>query len=144
MSNRMPKEKAVKIMKDYAKNNFNAYKTLKENGYSESTANKQPSYPINNAKKVVANALDLDPNRSVKDVSSDVFALIGISREDIIKELVKVIKQDKDLTNKLKALTPALKHLNYDITNSEDTVKPQPITITLEETVKTIDVTPNN
>ena len=128
----MPPSKAVKLLKDYQANNFNATKTLKDNGYKDSTANKEQYKTMARAQKVVKSMLPIGEDRDLKETSQDVLALIGYTREDVIKELLKVINQDKDLTNKLKAMSPLLKAINYNLDDSEQTTAPT-VNITVEK-----------
>lgn len=117
-------------MKDYAKNNYNAKKTLLENGYSENTANKIPGVILESARKRVNESLYDNQEKSIKETSKDVFELIGITREDIIKELKTVILQDKDFTNKLKAMKPLLDSMDYRL-DSDSTQKTPTVSLTL-------------
>ena len=66
--------KASKILSDYARNNFNAYKTLVENGYSKKTALKHAGRTIQTANDIARKALNI-PIANSKS-SFFVFALI--------------------------------------------------------------------
>ena len=128
----MPPNKAVKLMKDYQANNFNAKKTLLENGYSEKTASKMQHEIMKRAEKRVKGMLPIDENKSLKETSNDVLALLGYTKDDVIKELLKVIQQDRDFTNKLKAMQPLLRSLNYNIDDTEQQKTPA-VNITVEK-----------
>ena len=127
----MSTTKATKILKDYHANNFNAYKTLIENGYSEETANKQSKRTIEAAQKLVNKKLELT-NTDIKETATDVFQLVGMSRQDVIDELTKVLQQDRDFTNKLKAMKPLLDALNYRL-DDENVQKAPSVNITVEK-----------
>jgi len=127
----MPPSKAVKLMKDYRANNFNATKTLLDNGYKESTAQKEQYKTMERANKVVKAMLPIDKDNTIQETSQDVLALIGYTREDVIKELIKVVNQDRDLTNKLKAMKPLLDAINYRL-EDDNTQKTPSVNITVE------------
>lgn len=127
----MSPTKATKLLKDYRENNFNAYKTLMQNGYSEETALKQGKRTIEAAQKIVNEKLQLN-NTDIKATAQDVFTLVGMSSEDVINELKKVVEQDRDFTNKLKAMKPLLDALNYRL--DDDNVQKAPsVNITVEK-----------
>ena len=130
----MSTTKATKLLKDYRLNNFNAKKTLLDNGYSEETALKQGKRTIEVAQKVVNDKLQLNKT-DIKETAQDVFELVGLSREDVILELTKVLQQDRDFTNKLKAMKPLLDALNYRLDDDNNQKAPS-VNITVEE-VKT-------
>ena len=100
----MPIEKAKKILGTYSKNNYNARKTLEEVGYSPATASKSSKPAINSAYKALARSI-IDSPEPAKTAQS----FVGLSDEIIRDEYVRIIMQNKDLTNKLKALLPLLK-----------------------------------
>ena len=127
----MSPTKASKLLSDYNKNNFNAYKTLKENGYSEKTAKAVAKRTLNTAHETVNRSLQLD-NKDIKETSKTVFDIVGISPEDTIKELVKVLQQDRDFTNKLKAMKPLLDALNYHLEDDNNQKAPS-VNITVEK-----------
>jgi hypothetical protein len=127
----MSPTKASKLLTDYSKNNFNAYKTLIENGYSEKTAKAVAKRTLNTAHNVVNDKLQLSSN-DVKETAQSVFDIVGMSKQDVIKELVKVLQQDRDFTNKLRAMSPLLKALNYNLDDSETNTAPQ-LNITVRE-----------
>ena len=126
----MSPTKASKLLSDYSKNNFNAYKTLIENGYSEKTAKAVAKRTLATADKVVKDKLQLT-NNDVKETAKSVFDIVGISQEETIMELVKVLKQDRDFTNKLKAMKPLLDALNYKL-DDDNTQKAPSVSLTIE------------
>ena len=134
----MSTNKATKLLKDYSKNNYNAYKTLVENGYSEETAKKQSKVILERARKAVDNKLELN-NKDIKEASDDVFTLLGYDSKDIINELKKVVEQDRDFTNKLKAMKPLLDALNYRLDDDNNQKAPS-VNITVEEVKTSNDV----
>ena len=84
----------------------------------------------------------------VQPEASDLFAKIGMTRESLILELVKVIKQDKDLNNKLKALSPFLEKTGISLNNQDQTTQPVlNISVTNNKTsepIKAINIKDNN
>jgi hypothetical protein len=50
----------------------------------------------------------------------------------VLKELKKVIEQDRDFTNKLKALAPALQQVGINLTTEEQQAAPK-VSITVEK-----------
>lgn len=134
----MHPKKATKLMQDYAKNNFNGYKTLISNGYSPSTANTRPGEILGKAEEVVKKSLKLDTT-DIKETSKTVLDIVGIDKEEVIKEYLKVVLQDRDLTNKLKAMTPLLKELSIRLDDVETKTAPS-INITVKEKSKPDDI----
>jgi hypothetical protein len=132
----MAPTKATKILKEYRDNNYNAKKTLINNGYSETTATKNAGRTIETAHDTVKKSLDMPKDTSIEEVT-DVLDIVGFTRDDVVKELVKVIKQDRDNTNKLKAMKPLLDTINYHL--EDDNMQKSPtVSLTIEEaTVKT-------
>lgn len=128
----MSPKKAIKILSDYNKNGFNAYKTLIENGYTEMTAMKASKGVLQTAQKAIEQKMDIKGD-SPKEVSGSVLGLLGITREDIIKELLKVIEQDRDYTNKLKAMSPVLREIGINLDNEEQKSNVAVLNITTRE-----------
>ena len=65
-------------------------------------------------------------------LARDVFTRVGMSRESVVNELVKVMKQDKDFNNKLKALSPLLKILELS-PDSETTTNAPTLNVTVKQ-----------
>lgn len=122
-------------MIDYAKNNYNAGKTLRENGYKESVALAKSGQVLGTAERIVRENLNLD-TKDMKETSQTLLDIVGVSREDVLKEYLKVILQDRDLTNKLKAMSPLLKELSIRLDDVETKITPS-INITVKEKDKT-------
>ena len=113
----IPLPKALKIMSDYRKNNYNGKKTLIENGYTEMTADKAAKTILTSAKERVSDSLQLDKSASVTDVSNtveDLFAVIGMSREETLGYFRDIIRQDLNYAVKLRALEPLLRVLGVN------------------------------
>jgi transposase len=104
-------DKAVKLINDYKKNNFNAYKTLIQNGYSDSVALKQAKRTIDVAKDKIDSALQLEHKsiRETSEIVSDLYSVVGLSREDVLKEYQSIINQNINLAVKLRALEPLIR-----------------------------------
>ena len=120
----MPTNKAIKLLKDYKANNFNAKKTLMDNGYTEQSATKASRTILNRADKAVKATLPIDTN-SLQETATDVFTLLGYDRNDVVKMLKDVVEQNRDFTNKLKAMKPLLDALNYRLDDNEQGTMPQ-------------------
>ena len=123
--------KATKLLKDYRENNFNAKKTLIQNGYSEKTAIKNAGRTLETANQAVKRALKLPDDTDIEQTSG-VLDIVGFTREDVIKELIKVINQDRDLTNKLKAMKPLLDSINYHLEDDKQLSQPS-VNITIDK-----------
>ena len=122
--------KATKLLSDYAKNNYNAYKTLLENGYSETTAKAQAKKILNSATNRVASQLQLD-TRDTKEVAKKSYEIVGLQPEDIAEKL-KEIATSKDYTNALKILSVLAKDIGLNITDNEQQKAPA-VNITVEK-----------
>jgi len=120
-------DKAVKIINDYKKNNFNAYKTLIQNGYSESSALTQAKRTIDVAKNKIDTALQLE-NKNIRETSeivSDLYSVVGLSREDVLKEYQSIINQNINLAVKLRALEPLIRQEGIKWDDKEESKAPQ-------------------
>ena len=106
----MPLDKAIKLMDDYRKNNFNGYKTLIQNGYSDNHALKQARLTLNVAKERIQQALQIEGDtKEIAERASDLYSIVGLTREDIIKEYQSIVKQNINIAVKLRALEPLLR-----------------------------------
>jgi hypothetical protein len=135
----IPREKARAVIDDYMKSG-NAYKTLLKHGYSEMTSMKASKQILNNCyKKVLKDAYQSKELVNPKEIQSSL-EVLGITREEVASKLKEIALNDKDYTNALKVLSILAKDIGINFT--DDQAKPQPISITLEETVKVRDITP--
>lgn len=116
----MPKEKAVKIMKDYVETGFNKGETLRKNGYSEATISSNAGATIETASDKVKKALDLDRSMTPDATAKTVLQIVGYSGDDVLKHYRFIVEQERDLPSKLKALAPLLKALGVSL-DSEPT-----------------------
>lgn len=128
--------KAQTIIKEYRKANFNASKGLVNAGYAKDTATKNSKEIINKALKVVA---DEEISRTVNDRSlsprSKILQMVGMSEGELFSEYMYIVKQNKDLTNKLKALQPLLATQGIKWNEEQQNISP-----TLNLTVKSNNV----
>ena len=129
----MPLQKAQKVISEYRKAGFNASKGLVNAGYAKDSATKQSKKIIESALKKVT---DEEIKKTVYDSSlsprSKILQMVGMSEGELINEYMYIVKQNKDLTNKLKAMLPLLKTQGIVWEDSNTTVNP-----TLNLTVKT-------
>jgi len=101
--------KAKRILKEYHANNYNASKALVQAGYKQTTATKKSKGIINEAlKTAVQNDINEVVESSVMSPRNKILAMLNITEGDVYREYLKIVNQDKDLTNKLKALQPLL------------------------------------
>jgi hypothetical protein len=115
----MPIEKATNIIRDYKSNNYNAKKTVMNNGYSESYARSLATKVVDNAYKTLAKEIiNSDTPRATA------LSFTGLDASIVRDEYIKVIMQNKDLTNKLKALVPLLRELGVVFDDEKVQVKP--------------------
>lgn len=127
----MPVLKAKKIIASYNRNGMNASKALEEIGYKRSTATKKSKEILDRAMQV---ALSHDVEEVVESSMSPrnkMLAMLGITKEDVFTEYLKIVLQDKDFTNKLKALQPLLATQGIKWNEEQQNISP-----TLNLTVK--------
>jgi hypothetical protein len=106
----MPLDKAMKLLDDYKRNNFNGYKTLIQNGYSDNHALKQARLTLNVAKERIQQALEIEGStKEIAERASDLYSIVGLTRDDIIKEYQSIVKQNINIAVKLRALEPLLR-----------------------------------
>jgi len=117
--------KAKRILKEYHANNYNASKALVQAGYKQTTATKKSKKIISDALKV---AVQHDINTVVEssEISprNKILAMLNITEGDVYREYLKIVHQDKDLTNKLKALQPLLATQGIKWNEENTTVNP--------------------
>lgn len=123
--------KAKRVLKNYRESNFNAKKALLDSGYSEQTAMKGSKRVINNAIKKVAKE-EYNEIVSSSNPMNKLLQTVGISEGELINEYMYIVKQNKDLTNKLKALTPLLKTVGVEWNEQATTVNPT-LNLTVEQ-----------
>ena len=126
-------DKARKVLKSYQDNNYNASKALQSVGYTEQTADKASKIIINAAIKKVARDELKNIETSVNPMSS-LLGIVGIERDDLLKEYTKILKQDKDLSTKLKSMLPLLKELGLTWEQEQTNVKVPILNITTRGT----------
>ena len=129
----MTPTKASKLLSDYAKNNYNGYKTLIQNGYSEKTALAKSKEILDRATRVVNESLQLNTTET-KEVAKLSYEIVGITREEIAEKL-KEIATSKDYNNALKVLSVLSKDIGINFTDDNQQKAPS-VNITVEE-VKT-------
>jgi hypothetical protein len=113
----IPLPKALKIMQDYKKNNYNGKKTLLENGYTELTADKAAKTILTSARERVSESLQLDRATTTAEVSDTVdnlFAVIGMERSEVLGYFRDIIRQDLNYAVKLRALEPLLREVGVN------------------------------
>lgn len=103
----IPLEKAKRVLKSFRENNFNATKALKEVGYSSEYARTGSKNAINSSIKAVAKA-EMKEIVNSRSPINKLLEIVGMNEGELINEYMFIIKQNKDLTNKLKALQPLL------------------------------------
>lgn len=99
--------KAQDVLKVYREHNFNASQSLQASGYSEKTSKKASKQILNSAIKKVAKE-QLKSLVVSDNPMSTLLGIVGISKDELLGEYIKLIAQDKDLSTKLKAMLPLL------------------------------------
>lgn len=130
---RRPDERYARLADLLPKHNYKVAPAAKEAGFSASYAEHQADILWRNLAKYQARAILANPDAGTIEKRRNIAERLGMSSEDVLSELLGVIKQNRDLTNKLKALTPLLLEQGIDITG--DTTQ-QVITPTLNVTIK--------
>jgi len=140
-----PRQKA--FLKALNKNNGVVKRSAIEAGYSESYADKQGKMLLQSAVKEQAKEIvqqlegkAIEP----KEVKRFMFELVGFSREDILNNIKYLAEQEKDLSTRLKVLTPFAKELGVTFTTDDDSQKSKApvlnLTVRRVETDNTIHV----
>jgi len=141
--------KAIKIMQDYKRFKYNAYKTLINNGYTvkyalanarytiEASSDKvKQSYTIEASSDKVKQSLLIDQkdqnSKEISTLTEGLYEAIGLSKQEVLNELVKIIKQDINLAVKLRALEPfiAQEGIKWD---QKETIQAPQVAITVKE-----------
>src|ERR1035437_4701733 len=138
MGAKMPLEKANRIIKEFSTNGYNQKKALLKTGYKETTASSESRKVVNRA---LARVVDENKELMLNSTNPrrDILKLVGLEQRDVIDEYMFIVNQNKDLTNKLKALVPLLKELGIVWDDKAVQVAP-----TLNLTVKERDIIPLN
>jgi len=128
--------KAKRILEEYHKSDYNASKALVQAGYKHTTATRKSKGIINEALKVaVQNDINQVVESSTMSPRNKILAMLNITEGDVFKEYLKIVNQDKDLTNKLKALQPLLATQGIKWNEEQTNISP-----TLNLTVKSNNV----
>ena len=125
----MSPTKATKILHDYHTNNNNAYKTLKNNGYSETTAKAKAKDVLDVARKTINRHLQLEETDN-KEIARKSFEILGLTAENVAEKL-KEIATSKDYTNALKVLSILARDIGINLTDAEQ--KAPSVNITVEK-----------
>lgn len=125
-----------KFIEELPKNNYVIKRAALKAGFSESSADTQGKRIMNAALKHQAKKVlqgDIVSSKEGKRLMSEI---VGISREDIMKSLVFIAKQTKDLNSALKVLAPLAKEHNVILADEETnkTIVPT-LNITVKETL---------
>ena len=103
----MPIEKAKVILQKYRESNYNATEALPKVGYTNTVATKQSKRVINTAIKTVVKS-DINEIVNSSNPMSKLLGFVGLSQDELANEYLSLIKQNKDLSTKLKAMLPLL------------------------------------
>ena len=125
-------EKAQNNLTKYRENNFNASKALIAAGYTEKSAKKASKQIFNRSIKKVATE-QLKELAISDNPMSKLFGVVGISDKEVLSEYVKILKQDKDLSTKLKSMLPLLKELGLTWNEEQVAVKVPILNITVKD-----------
>ena len=132
----IPLPKAIKIMQDYKRFKYNAYKTLINNGYTVKYALANARYTIEASSDKVKQSLLIDQkdqnSKEISTLTEGLYEAIGLSKQEVLQELVKIIKQDINLAVKLRALEPfiAQEGIKWD---QKETIQAPSVAITVKE-----------
>lgn len=127
---RMPIAKAHAIARELKENGYNQKKALLSVGYSKGTAEGRSGEVVNTAFRTIARD-NLERLEGKQLGKRTILEMTGMTEENVLAEYLYIAQQDKDLTNKLKALVPLLKHLGITWEDKATLVAP-----TLNLTVK--------
>lgn len=131
MSNSIAREeKDMAILNDYMATG-NAYKTLIKHGYSETTAKKQAKQILDATYKRVLKAKTESKELTDPKTIKNSLEILGVSREEVTKQLKTIALNDKDYTNALKVLTVLAKDINLDLVDDNSQKTPS-VSLTIE------------
>ena len=125
--------KARKVLQAYKENGLNASKALPTVGYAQTTSTKHSGKVINRAVKAIAEE-DLRNIATSSNPVASLFDIVKVSSEDVLSEYVKILRQDKDLSTKLKSMLPLLKELGLTWEQEQTNVKVPILNITTRGT----------
>jgi len=129
--------KAQKVLKAYRDNNYNASKALIDVGYSPQTADKQSKLVINRSiKKVAKEQMEEIVNSS--NPMSKLLGFVGLSQDELANEYLSLIKQNKDLSTKLKAMLPLLAEHGIKWDNEKTDVQVPILNVTVKDNEATV------
>ncbi len=134
---KMRPEKAAKILTDFKRNNFAVGKTLKENGYTDMTADKKGGEVIARATKTIAQQI---ANASLDEIRNNTVIrrnidILGLTADEVASELRDIATQKRDYSTKLKILTALAPDIGVNLTIEEDKTQPL-LNITVENTTQ--------
>lgn len=112
----MPLARAKSVLKAYKEENYTATRALKKVGYSRNTAESKGAEIIDNASRAVARSGDRDA----------IMEYLGTNPEEIAREYMAVVKQNKNYPAKLRALEPLVRKKGI-VFNEEQTKVTVPV-----------------
>lgn len=112
----MPAEKGKTILKAYKEKNYNAVQALESVGYAGNNARKNGGQIIDRASRAVARGGDRDA----------ILEYLGTTPEEISREYMSVVKQNKNYPAKLRALEPLVRKKGI-VFNEEQTKVTVPV-----------------
>jgi hypothetical protein len=125
-------ERAQNNLTKLRENNYVASKALIAAGYTEQSAKKQSKKIFNRSIKKVATE-QLKSIVSSNNPISNLFGIVGISDKEVLAEYIKILKQDKDLSTKLKSMLPLLSQLGLKWNEEQVKVTVPTLNITMED-----------
>ena len=128
----LPIDKAKKVLRAYKDNNYNAYQALLAAGYKETVAQKQSKYVINNAIKTVATQ-EMNELVQHSNPMSKLLEFAKLSEDELANEYLSLIKQNKDLSTKLKAMIPLLAEKGIKWNEEQVKITTPVLNVTMED-----------
>jgi len=133
----MPIEKAKVILQKYREANYNATEALPKVGYTNTVATKQSKRVINTAIKTVVKS-DINEIVNSSNPMSKLLGFVGLSQDELANEYLSLIKQNKDLSTKLKAMLPLLAEHGIKWDNEKTDVQVPILNVTVKDNKSSI------
>lgn len=128
----MPLEKAQVILQSYRENNYNASEALPKVGYTKNVATKLSKRVLNTAiKRVVKDNMNELVNSS--NPISKLLGFVGMNENELANEYLSLIKQNKDLSTKLKAMLPLLAEKGIKWNDDSTNIQVPVLNVTVEQ-----------
>lgn len=127
----MSRKMAEVIVREYAATGLNATEAARRAGYAESTAESRGYDIVQIATQRILEAAREEKRKPSLAETKSLIEILGLTPVETMREYLKIIAQDRDVSTKLKAITPLMRTIDPRFSDGESTQQ-SPVHITVE------------